>query len=379
MMDLEARRGPAAPSIRPGPGRIRGPDTRDEPMSNAGEIRWAEPEWARFEREHAGWLARVPPGPLYCLREAMIARLEGPGGVRPPVLDGPAAAAERSLLDLCRRQFAVGFEEGRPIPYPFLIPRPAPPSPEEFPDMGWSRAQWIGIERLVARGDLAHGRLKGYVGWLSSEPAFLEAVRSLERRWRDLPGGQRPAFPLGRPNPLPQPHPAEDVEPAPEATRAFAAELVAFLDRWGLTELASWDLPLPQGPLIAAPSPAVPSCGVRLFVPFFYPLAGDADLLGHLLDEQRAVAEAHGLDPGVAGLSHHKLYGQMLEVLHLERAARARYARPRPPRGLVDALVGAIAEALGISAERVRRLRKMIATCRAGRRGAVKALRPRRR
>ena len=64
-----------------------------------------------------------------------------------------------------------------------------------------------------------------------------------------------------------------------------------------------------------------------------------------------------GQKAGTAGVMHH----------------RQRF--PRPPRGLVGGIEAAAAETLGLSTDRVQRLRKWIRACQAGHRSRVRELR----
>jgi hypothetical protein len=163
----------------------------------------------------------------------------------------------------------------------------------------------------------------------------------------------------------------------PAGTLAFVEHLRLFLDRWGLIQLVTWDLPDPQGPLlpnVLSEGPARPVHGVHLFLPLHYPLQGDDDLLGRVREFQRQQAIELGLPPTFAGIGHHTQYAQMFRLIHLDRAVRGRFD-PRPPRGIVSVLEAAAASVLGIGEESVRRLWKWIRTCRRGERQTISRLR----
>jgi len=151
---------------------------------------------------------------------------------------------------------------------------------------------------------------------------------------------------------------------------------VQLLDRWGLASLPAWDLPDPQGPLLPSHlpdgAPARPAHGVWVYVPVHYPLQGDDELQRRVVEFQRQQARELNIDPSFAGNTHHETYDRMFQVIHLERAVRSRFAHP--PRGLASRIEDAVATALHLSVDRVRRLRKMIAQCRAGRRAAIREL-----
>ncbi len=245
---------------------------------------------------------------------------------------------------------------------------------------GWSRQQQLQSRQLAREAEDAALRLKGYVGWLLTEPAFLDQTRLLAERWRALPEEHRPLFPLNRAVQLPS-----DLlwtGRIPEAI-TFEEDVRTFLDHLGLTQLATWELPEPQGPLLptrlSPDVPAQPRHGLHLVLPLHYPLQGDDDLMRQVLDLQRRFAREQGLDDSLAGLPHFKAYAGMFDVLHLERTIRSRVGADPPPRGFVGRMEEAIAVTLGISLEKVRKSRKAITACRKGRRAVVARLHRRQR
>jgi hypothetical protein len=223
---------------------------------------------------------------------------------------------------------------------------------------------------LVAGSSDRVQRLKGYAGWLLTEPAFVEAVRQLENGWQALAPGDRPLFPLGRFLRLADP--SAGVTPS-VTVAGYLGAVRAFLDRWGLTELSTWDLPNPLPPV----APAQPAHGIHLFLPLHYPLQGDDDLLRQILDFQRRDARELGDDESLAGLPHHKGYASLFDVLHLDRSIRARLLPGRPPPGRVAYLEEAVATGLGVSLAQVQKCRKAISACLRGQRARVAWLRPR--
>jgi hypothetical protein len=348
------------------------PEVRGPSLTNIGRA------WDHLRETHATWFDPLQQvNPLYSLTEPIIARLEQPRLGQPPLLNPPAAAAERALNDLCRRCHAVGFFDGLPIVYRFFSPPPPLPSEAEMIAAGWTPAQRRDMRALAQRADDASVRLKGFVGWLLTEPTFLEDCRSLAERWDALPDPNRPRFPLR----LGQFHPAlpEELRATPlEISTGFAQAFVQFCDRWGLIGMASWDLPEPQGPLLPNPlppeAPALPRHGVHLIIPVHYPLTGDDDLLRQILQQQRGLAAELGLPPTAAGLAHYRAYATALEVLHWERVIISRIGPRQTRRGSVGFIKDAIAEALGISVDQVDKWRRAISACRRGRRHLVPAL-----
>lgn len=344
-------------------------------LAVTGPVRSWSGDWDALQRQHPAWrMASDTTAPLYCLPEAAIDLLGRSQGQASALLD---AAAERTFLDLCNAHHAVGCWHSRPVLFSFLTTVAPVPSADQMQALGWGPHEQLLIQRLTRESEETALRLKGYAGWLLTEPAFLEQTRQLAERWNALPEAQRPVFPLGRLSPLP----ASLFPLSPSAaTSAFQTDLRAMLDRWGLTQLATWDLPQPQGPLLPNPlppgAPALPAHGVHLVLPLHYPLQGDDNLMRRVLEFQRQFARDQGLDESLAGLAHHRAYAEMFDLLHLERSIRSR-AAGHAPRGFVTRVEQALAAGLDISLDAVRQHRKAIAACRRGRRSQIRRLRPR--
>ena len=319
------------------------------------------------------------PDPLYCLPERAIDRFRRPCGRIAAQLDEGAVAAERALLALCRRHHAVGFSGRRPIVYPHLSVSRQPSFLETFPDRRWSKEELRAIEAYEGPGRSMNLRAKGYVGWLRTEPPFLESVGVLEAGWRALPERDRPDFPLRRPTPPLTSPPGAPARPASESAARFATELETFLDRWGLIGLASWDLPEPQGPLIPSSlppgAPALPRHGLHIVLPLHYPLTGDDKLLDQIRSLQRQMAGDLGLDRTSAGLPHHKAYAQILEIVHWESVISGRFPSARRAKDFVRLMVEAIGEAIGLEVDQVSKWRKHISASRRGLRASIPGLR----
>ena len=343
------------------------------------------PWLADFWAAHPDWrMATATTDVIYTLPPAVIDFLATAAPGRRPLFDARQAGAERAFADLCSGFFAVGATRTA-----FVTGTPLDPRPARAPAAGWGdlldRFAWApgAVAALDGERDRLDGaaeRMKGYVGWLLTEPAFLAEVAALRSIWSALPPGFRPDPPLHRPTWLPPDAEAVPGEPRFFAAPAgeFAGALTALLDKWDLCRLAAWDLPVPQGPLVPNPlphgSPASPRTGVNVHVPVYYPLTGEDDLTTRVQRIQQQAARDLGIDPSAAGLPRHGAYAQMLDVLHIERAVRARFVG-RAPVGLVSRLTSVIAEHLGIDADRVRKYRQAIARCHRGDRARVPILR----
>lgn len=335
--------------------------------------------WAAFSDRHADWLREVGVSmPLYSLPEESMHALTRADRGSWPVLDSSSADVELALTDLCRQSHAIGFWNGQPIRYALFCPPPPLPSRELLAGLAWDPGQFLRARSVTEQTPSVVERLKGYVGWLLTEPAFLTAVEALATHWQALPERQRPGFPLKRSIPVVEA--PEGAGSAEASTVKFIADFETFCDRWGLMGMATWDLPDPEGPFLPSrlPSgtPAMPTHGVHLILPLHYPLFGDDALLTQILEQQRYQAQEKGLDPSIAGLAHHKAYAQIAQVIHLERTVVARYGQGSRPKGFVFQLEQAIADVLGVGRDQVKKLRKAISSCRRGMRAGVKWLRP---
>ena len=182
----------------------------------------------------------------------------------------------------------------------------------------------MGIAQSLAnRAGSTWERLKGYVGWLVTDPDFIGARNDLASQWYALQEESRP-YPISRSIRLPNQPPG--YQPAPSSVATVQAAIDAFLDHWGLTQMLTWDLPGSPGADVAratsrgcpgdpqartAPGPAAPLSPDR----YGRPVAPDSATAGQPV-------HAMGLSPSMAGLPHFEVYGQMLEVDFLEETIR---------------------------------------------------------
>lgn len=220
-------------------------------------------------------------------------------------------------------------------------------------------------------------RLKGYVGWLITEPTFLETTRLLEQRWCALPERDHVGFPLQRRSFLPKQLRGHAPALQTEGAQKFAADFVAFCDGWALKGMASWELPEPQEPLFGDRPLCVPGNFVHIVLPLHYRLFGSDDLARQIFRCQRELAAKAGIDPSVAGLRHSTFYARMLETAHLERVITLRYGPAKRNPGLVGDMKTAIARAMGRKTSQVDKWRKAISARRNGRPERIPTFRPR--
>jgi hypothetical protein len=307
--------------------------------------------------------------PVYALPQLVIDALARRSRLGCPLFDARAARAESTFTTFCEQTGSVGWWSGLPVQFTVLDAVRARIPAEVLARLGWARYETI-IHALLGRCDRIRERLRGIVGWLLTEPTFLQELAEVRCLFEKLPLGERPWFPLGR---LLVAH--EDTPEVPLC--AFGDALGQLLDRWELVGLASWDLPIPQGPLMPNMLPtdalAQPRGGVQLHVPTGFPLEGDDNLHAQIVQAQHREAMRAELDESRAGTPRSVVYGRMFQLIHLERAVRSRF--DTAPAGLVGRIETAATDVLGLSLERVQRLRKIVSACRRGRRASVRELR----
>jgi hypothetical protein len=332
-----------------------------------------------FKERHADWLRKTPPDqPVYRLPDSVIQVLGRPGYRRVPILGTTDVAVEEKFNVLCSEMRAIGIWADRPVTFVCLgAPLGLPPlTKARIKSLGWSAAQALQAQEAVRKANDASLRLKGYIGWLVSDRQFLAERDSLAERWRNFTREQRPSFPLRRLVALPEL--PRDAVPAAKEIIDFQSMLDAFLDRWSLVQLVTWDLPEPQGPLMpalfAANAPAMPKHGIHIVLPVHYPLTAGDGLLHDIQRQQAQLALDNDLDTSIAGLPHFEILAQMFDVSHIEKTARSRY-RSKRGDGFVAALEAAIGAELDVDPDHVTRLRKGISKCLRGRRSSIRWLR----
>jgi hypothetical protein len=329
--------------------------------------------WQDFCQTHESWLTRfAQTNPLYRLPPMVITSLESSRR-----LDAQAVQAERDLARRCKRS---GLN-GRPIIYSLLFGRP----PKGLGSATWTTdqlpAQHPRREQLAKQATKIFERMKGYAGWLLTEPAFDNDIESLKQQWSDLCLQNYIQFPLLRTSFLPGKLPEGLPELITPQGEKFAAAFVAFCDRWALTGMASWELPQPQPLLLLSPPlqklPHVPSNVLHIILPVYYPLPRNHDLIRELRTRQNDLAKQANIPSSIAGLCHFRFYAQLLAVFHLERVISSRYGPAKRYPGFVGDLKIAISRACRVKADQLDRYRKAISARRRGRPDRIPKFRPR--
>jgi hypothetical protein len=328
-------------------------------------------EWDSFRKAHSAWPAKLGDVSVaYCLPDAAINTLAKPFGNRKAFFGELLAAAELDFSKFCTKHHAVGWWQRRHVVHG-LLQRSSEPGAEDMQRAGWTSQQQGAARELIKKADEAAHRCKGVMGWLLTEPAFIAEAASLHHEWLGLPSEYRPTFPFLRTGFADHPRAATP----PSGVKDYWLHLGRFLDRWGLIGMATWDLPLPQGPLMPTPLPldarAMPEHGVHIVLPIHYPIQGDDDLLKQIHQSQQQRARELGLNESFSALRHYRAYSNMFDVLHLERAILSRTGESKPPFGFRLRVQQAIAGGLNLSTEAVQAYCKMIAACRKGNRSSI--------
>jgi hypothetical protein len=313
---------------------------------------------------------------IYCLPEEAIRSLSVCQANKGPLLDEAQIAAEIEFARLCRYFHAVGVFNGKFIANNLLNPRPGLDA-SWMRSFGWSESIVASLMALVRDSDSIAERALGYVGWLQTEPDFLNEIEALRTQWLGLPTRKRPSFPISRWLTTNENRDDQVLSGDIEIeARCYRDAILRFLDKWQLMYLATWDLPAPQGPhmptMLPRSSPAFPRQSVHFAVPTYYPLQANDNLTARVTCQQVQAAREAGVEITGASLQHAEAYAQIAMLIHLELAIRSRF--DRPPPGLVARIVRAAAGVLGVCEAQVKRYREDISRCRRGQRHGIKRL-----
>jgi hypothetical protein len=245
---------------------------------------------------------------------------------------------------------------------------------QQYDQLGWGvffkskRHAEDSARRVLEDPLIDPGRLLGTAGRLIFDHQFRQEADNLKSKWMDL--RDRPIFPL-RPLPFDPPTGVVDASTVrsaklPEDLALFHSDLSGFASRWGLTGLATWDLPVPRGILEDVPfglaARLVGPDHPTTVLPSHLDLPSDIDLRRRIREGQMRVAKDAGIDQehpltdtSTRGGSASQ-YENALRLWLIERSVAARYGKPR---GFVARVLGASGRYLGCSVDRVKQLRKI--------------------
>lgn len=290
--------------------------------------------------------------PLYAMPDELLREI---GSQLPGLLLPHEITFESALTAFGMRHRCLGIVDGTFIRNSILMPPPMPRiSPEMFEKLGWAAV--MTLDQANSSLGVASGRLdplreqaQGYLGWLLTNRQFLAEVKDLciHRDHR----GAKCSF---------QRQSTENVE-----DKRFRS----FLDRWQLSGLSSWDLPIPQGPNftgIHLPGHNEPgNDSIHLDLPITAPLQARYPLR-QMIEEARQQATPPHLSQWLKVLQRSSNgrgpthYQRMLH-LHFYRdiGFSSRYGNRLARR--VEKLDKVFAEFIGLGVDEIKKLRLAIA------------------
>jgi hypothetical protein len=291
------------------------------------------------------------------------------------MISGEDVAAEDAFRLLCERYGTgtIGVWHERPVRFDLLLPAlPAPSiSPELIARLKWAPNSYTESTRQLIdeRNEQMRRRLLAYAGYVTFHSDYQKEKEALRAMWRAL--SCRPAFPLvaNVHDQLPRPVPdttCSVVEPLPDNVVRLLQAVGTCLRKWQLNRLVTWDLPVPQGPLVDLPL----RTALRLLgpdqivstIPAFYDLPARENEREARQSQQQFVARQAGLEGTfpISGLGGRGADPSTEESAYrlwvLENSVRSRYGSPR---GMVSRLVAAFCTLLGCEENRVKQLRRL--------------------
>jgi hypothetical protein len=368
----------------------------------AGIKQWCE-GWPALQHEHGQWLESLQDSDvLYALPPDFIEfmaksqkhlRCEKHSHkisfrTQPALLSTEEAAAERSLYDLCEHHHCdcVGIAYGVPILYPLITQALAFPelSVDDINNLKWtgdiepekqSRLVNNTFEYFEKRVPEIQFHLTAYAGWLICNEAFRRERDGLRAKWEALPDDVRTGGPFCLPAKRLNYLTEEQRAPYADLGDGFLAELEAFLAKWYLMEMTTWDLPRPQGPLCGMSAKTVEHFTGRTpdidYYPPFFRVPSSQNLHKDLSDAQQRAARDSGIidDFPLSGLSPRRSteqgqelaeagYATALRPYFAELAFRCRYG---DRRGFKSRLDSYMVDKWKLDPRRIRQIRKFYA------------------
>lgn len=334
-------------------------------------------DWRNFCDEHWRWLGNWAPAsdPIYCLP---IGHLEA--ALRLFKLTETQIDAEQAFTSLCSEHHAIGFYREAPIRYKWLgdyLPLPAVDEMEEMLSLGWTREHIEAIRSEGAHLESVFRRMQAVAGRLITAPKFLAERDDLQSRWMGLRRRQRPSLPLvARARATVEAEGVEErqvqkLEPDSPQLSDFLNAYDAFRLTWELEGMATWDLPIPQGPLLPRMtdpgSPSRPQDTIAS-VPARFALRGEDDAGAAVKAAHRRRSESLGIDDHDSA----ERYATFLHLGHWRLVLERRYSRAQRIRGFKLQRELVLAETVGVSSDRVKRLLVEIGQLRGGSKASLK-------
>ena len=201
----------------------------------------------------------------------------------------------------------VGFDaDGEPVNYSHLSPKAAP--------VGELLAKYVRMKQAQSKespredpdelGRIAQNRFdynmqatRGYLGWLITNPTFLEERDALFTQWkREI---QKNGIPRSGPTTFgPIKHTELITKIRQKKTKSCLADFASFYARWRLQHLVTQELPEPLQPKIPILQPLsllthLEAGGISYYQPDTVPIPPRDELRGHLEDLRRSRLSDH--------------------------------------------------------------------------------------
>lgn len=275
-----------------------------------GVIREWSTGYRRFREKHEDWLENQGNAPVYLLPREVINALAAGGFGREPLLGASGVEIEVEFMELCRGfdRSVVGAWNGRPIRFDLLAAGTATAAQfqEGIVQLKQQTAQKAGqqldkeaeaqsrieAKQIADKVNETNHQILGYAGWLVCNPDFCKDRDRIKAAWSSTK--QPFDFPLtvGELYPQGSPPPQKDRE-------QLVMDLRAFYTRWQLARLATWDLPEPQGPMMApaGAAPLFPGGGVAIVLPTFFDIRNNQAFHNDVVDQQYRLARHLGQSP----------------------------------------------------------------------------------
>ena len=307
-------------NVQGSPNSSTPPSGTGDKMAALGFQDW-QPHWQKLLQTNGTWWTRLgQEQPVYWLPSGIVEELGKamPAGderhrERPPVITKEEADAEHAFRQCCQTfsTSTVGVWGGAPVRYELLASPPIPSiSDETMHALGWDRyirpeAARTALTAVMDKADGARHQRLAYAGWLTFNADYRTEREALRARWFALKE-KSPSWPLSASvgDQPATPVVAGSIDPALRLSAdvaTFVKDVTAFLRKWRLVSLATWDLPQPQGPLEGIPlglaERLLGSDSIGTFYPPYFDTPSGQDLRTELRAQQRQSGKSAGIDP----------------------------------------------------------------------------------
>jgi hypothetical protein len=338
--------------------------------------------WSQFLEQHGIWWrerVRETQKPVYTLPNFVVIALSAESKARgnyrktKRLLSATDEQAERSFREACESFLpdTVGVWRDQPVRYPNLFKVELNLGVD---DKQTHMLMESGLTELQIKASLNQSQseifktrhqLLGYAGFLTFNEQFIEERKILQKLWQGLPSDS--VLPQTSASLLASPVPFQFLpgyERLSDHQQLFYQMLREFIAKWELCGFATWDLPLPQGPLQELPAGLITTLRgpepTLSYVPNYFDIPSKVNLRDELRDSQRRAGERAGLGHELpvtdtsARSETASTHETKFRMWFAELTLRQRYGKIH---GAATRLGKAFADELGISEVRIKKLR----------------------